>query len=81
LVVYDDALELVQTLLPDLLKSVHHTLVLVSAEPWHGQARDASPALKLLGKFLGDPQLATRLSVRKEDDGCDDDDDGVGRGG
>lgn len=63
MVLYDDALGLVDALLPDLLRHVHHTAVLVSAEPWHSAPRDVGPTLRLLAGFVEDARFAGRLSV------------------
>ena len=62
-ILYDDALGLVEALMRELVLSAHHTVVLVSSEPWNGPPRDVGPTLALLARFVSDPQLVTRLSV------------------
>jgi len=61
--VYDDTTFL-PDLLPDLLDSLDHVVVLVSEVPWKGAKRDNSHTMRILGEFMADLSLSRgRLSV------------------
>ncbi len=51
MLIYDDSLALAELVLEELLRAVHHTLVLVSATPWHGIPRSIRGTLKMLARF------------------------------
>ena len=63
MLLYDDSLTLASLVLQGLLHAVHHTVVLVSAVPWHGHPRNVAPTLSMLSRFSNDKQYTGRLSV------------------